>query len=337
MSDNALKTSFGKTNTRSNQMATETSEQVTAKSLPVSIVKLNSNQTAATLKFETETGVMTMPQIESPLWLSRYYRIPYAVGDKGILFSARTSITPATGNGPQVAPFVHQGNVSGYNQLFHGAADTAKFPPMIDANANEHTAPVGHYSHDDDNKALLKIHTSDGTSISGGGSSPGVAGPQKFHAKHDGSTEHTADGDHSSTVGGDNTQAANNHVQIASGDHTITAGGAHIIDAVTNVQKLLSALGGLNIPTGQSLEIPAGSISAADLASGAAAANVGTLGGDLSGTLPDPEVVRINNVDASSLHIYATNALARSGGVPVGGLYINNTISGTEQVLCVAF
>jgi hypothetical protein len=85
------------------------------------------------------------------------------------------------------------------------------------------------------------------------------------------------------------------------------------------------------------LILPLGGVSAPALTAGAAASNVGPLGGDLSGTLPDPNVVGITHINnANSLPVFTSNSAARSGGLNAGQLYINNTISGSEFVLCVA-
>ena len=87
---------------------------------------------------------------------------------------------------------------------------------------------------------------------------------------------------------------------------------------------------------GSGIGLPSGSISGGSLSSGAAAQNVGTLGGDLSGSLPNPSVVGITNVlNANTLPVFASNALALAGGLSAGRLYINNTVSGSEHVLCV--
>ncbi len=73
------------------------------------------------------------------------------------------------------------------------------------------------------------------------------------------------------------------------------------------------------------------------MSAGSAAGNVGPLGGDLSGTLPDPDVVGITHVtDANSLPGFTSNALAIAGGLLPGMLYINPTISGSEWVICAA-
>lgn len=91
-----------------------------------------------------------------------------------------------------------------------------------------------------------------------------------------------------------------------------------------------SPSGVLSLAASSGLSLPAGGVSSGALASGAASSNVGALGGDLSGSLPNPHVV-----GATGLPVYASNAAATAGGLPVGRLYANNTISGSEYVVCV--
>lgn len=79
-------------------------------------------------------------------------------------------------------------------------------------------------------------------------------------------------------------------------------------------------------------------IGAGAMATGAAASNVGTLGGDLSGALPNPSVIGITHViGANALPVYASNTLARAGGLAAGQLYLNTAISSGNAVLCVAY
>lgn len=74
----------------------------------------------------------------------------------------------------------------------------------------------------------------------------------------------------------------------------------------------LSSSGGVSI-TAPSLSMPSGS----------AASNIGPLGGDLSGELPDPIVVGITHIkNANTLGVYANDAAAAAGGVMLGGLYL---------------
>jgi hypothetical protein len=100
---------------------------------------------------------------------------------------------------------------------------------------------------------------------------------------------------------------------------------------------LQSATGiSLSCPAG-GLSLPAGGVSSGSLASGAAASNVGTLGGDLAGTLPSPQVVGLGHVDAHLLPVAANDAAAAALNppVPIGGLYLNTnfvqagTVSGS--------
>ena len=69
--------------------------------------------------------------------------------------------------------------------------------------------------------------------------------------------------------------------------------------------------------------LASGSVGGGALASGAAASNVGPVGGDLAGALPNPTVVGLGHVDAHLLPVATTDALAAAAGVAIGGLYRN--------------
>lgn len=73
-----------------------------------------------------------------------------------------------------------------------------------------------------------------------------------------------------------------------------------------------------------------GSVGSADLANGSAAANVGALGGDLSGTLPNPKVVGVHLTPVS------VSALPSPSGAINGALAIVNDSSGTTWRAVVA-
>lgn len=68
-------------------------------------------------------------------------------------------------------------------------------------------------------------------------------------------------------------------------------------------------------------------VGAGGMAQNAAAYNIGNLGGDLSGTLPNPNVVGITHVaNANALSNAVDDAAAATAGVPIGGLYRNGSV-----------
>ncbi len=112
-----------------------------------------------------------------------------------------------------------------------------------------------------------------------------------------------------------------------SGAHTVTAN-------ASGVQIASSAAIALQCPPG-GLGLPSGGVGSSALASGAASTNVGTLSGDLAGTLPSPQVVGLGHVDAHLLPSATSDAAAASAGVPVGGLYRNTAVSSGVSLLAV--
>jgi hypothetical protein len=102
--------------------------------------------------------------------------------------------------------------------------------------------------------------------------------------------------------------------------------------SIVSIKQLLSLFssGAVNISSATSvgisapsLSLPAGGVASAALAAGAAATNVGTVGGDLDGTLPNPNVVGCHHIaNADTLGLYANDTDAAAGGVVKGGLYL---------------
>ena len=112
-------------------------------------------------------------------------------------------------------------------------------------------------------------------------------------------------------------------LSAANGEHTVTA-------TPSGVQ--ISSTSGINL-SAPSVGLPSGSVSFASLGNGAGSAS---LGGDLSGELPNPEVVGITHVvGANLLPSAASDSAAAAAGVAIGGLYRNTTISSGTSVLCV--
>ncbi len=109
--------------------------------------------------------------------------------------------------------------------------------------------------------------------------------------------------------------------------------GAHTVTAnASGVQIASSAAIALQCPPG-GLGLPSGGVGSGALASGAASTNVGTLSGDLGGTLPAPQVIGLTHVDASTLPIATSDAAAAAAGVPLHGLYRDTSIASGKTVI----
>lgn len=141
----------------------------------------------------------------------------------------------------------------------------------------------------------------------------------------DGGTTHSHTVDH---VNGAAMSANNEQHQVKAhptqGALLSAENGAHTVTASPTGVSLQSSIAiALLAPA---VSMPSGSLGSSALASGAASDNVGELGGDLSGTLPNPQVVSILNVsDANMLTNAANDAAAAAAGVAVGFLYRNGS------------
>lgn len=100
-----------------------------------------------------------------------------------------------------------------------------------------------------------------------------------------------------------------------------------------NLQLTASNAISLSAPN---LSLPSGGVASDALAPNAASDNVGALGGGLSGTLPDPNLVIENPFVLCNLPGYANNAAAIAAGVLPGQMYVNLSISAGEFVVCQA-
>ena len=175
------------------------------------------------------------------------------------------------------------------------------------------------------------------TTQASGGTHSVTAGGDISHTSTSGSIGHTTNGSGGNieqTTNGSNANISHTTNGSNAGINKTTNGPNSSITISTtglNSSVALSSATGISLTCPpNTLGLPAGGVGSAAMAPGAAATNVGTLGGDLSGTLPDPDVV-----GASTVPSYSSNAAAIAGGLAVGKLYANPTISGSEHVLCV--
>ncbi len=271
---------------------------------------------------------------------------PLTQGDEGVITFMARAIDSWHQSGGQQAPIDarehHLSDAVYLGGLRSGPNKLSNYAP----NSIQHRSKDGKITHD--------VHPTNGTTTKVVDPSDTATNPfasaTKYHA-----TTHSASGGiaHTATDGTSNhneslsasvgkvltivkgalshslklTPSGGHQVSVSSGaqTHTITVDPSAGISIASSVAVALSA------PAG-GLSLPSGGVGSSALASGAASSNVGSLSGDLSGSLPSPSVV-----GAASIPVYGSNAAARAAGLAAGKLYANNTISGTERVVCVAF
>ena len=113
------------------------------------------------------------------------------------------------------------------------------------------------------------------------------------------------------------------------GKHSVTAGlGGVAIQSATSI-SLACPPGGLGLPSG--------SIGSGSMAPGAASSNVGALGGDLSGTLPNSIVTSIAHLTGQDKALVqaASDSAAATAGVGIGAAYVNTAVKTGVGVLAV--
>ena len=80
------------------------------KTYPCSVVSVKGS--VVTVKFEMNTGTITLPQVTMPVFGPEYIRYPLQVGDKGMAVAADAYLGQMTGLGEGVADFTVRPNLS---------------------------------------------------------------------------------------------------------------------------------------------------------------------------------------------------------------------------------
>jgi hypothetical protein len=299
MSDNAFVTPLWRSLPSHARKQVQDGVQKTPKAIPVSVVSVQGE--LVTVKVEAQ-GNYTIEQFQVAQGYSEWMRGATQVGDKGYVTAADFYIGGMTGLGGGTADY----------------RDRANLTPMVFFPVSQKTFP--HNPTRDFNALFLNGMTGTVNQDTGG---------KSVH------TVHPTNGITSTTQTGNVTHNSGQSIVATAQQNISHTAQQSITHEAMNGNVSISAAKGVLALLAKTLSLPAGGVSAGSLASGAASSNVGALGGDLSGELPNPNVVGITHVNASALQGFASNADAKAAGLTAGQLYINFTISATEFIICV--
>lgn len=110
MAANVQKTNFGRDLNRFASSKIESAIQLAGKALPCSIVEVAGS--IVTVKFEVNTAPFALPNITVPTAFPEWIRVPFQVGDKGIVVPSDVYLGGISGLGGGTADLVPRGNLS---------------------------------------------------------------------------------------------------------------------------------------------------------------------------------------------------------------------------------
>ena len=264
---------------------------------------------------------------------------PTKMGDTGkVIYASRPLDTWFQSDGSSNQPIDNRTHSLGDGMFISGVRSVVRMLQQVSQDAS--------HTRSDDKLHVAELHPQNGHTIKSAapGTAPASASFDPFttaaaFALH---TVMGAMGISGSTTAGGVTHA--HGVTQAAGAFMSALNNLHQVLAHPTMGALLSAENGAHTvtasPTGvmiqsataiamsaPSLSLPSGGVSGSALASGAAASNVGPVGGDLSGTLPNPEVIGITHVTGANLLPNAANdSAAATAGVALGSLYRNGSV-----------
>lgn len=283
----------------------------TGKFLPATVMQAKGS--IVTANFQMAQGEYNLPQVTIPMFGPEYVRNPMQPGDKGVVIATNYDITNMSGLG--------SGNSQGSAYSNPGNLGSLLFMPI--GNQNFSAVDGNKWTGYGKNGALMRdinsnaVYSADGQSnVAGGGvGKPGSGFDQANIDPRQYSHYHSADADngalsasqvaarlvgkvtHVGAMSSSNnpnypaTETSNvngtSNVNLNS-PNTNASGNMNVAQTLT---AALAALGGIGGASGGALNSGGGAssgVGAGAMQDGAAATNVGPLGGDLTGNLPNP-------------------------------------------------
>ncbi len=241
---------------------------------------------------------------------------PVTKGDEGIIvFMSRPQDAWHQQGGVQMPVDMRMMSLSDGRYIPGGRSDPRKMQNVSTESAQTRS---------DDGRQTVDVHPKNGITNKSVDPSDTAKNPFKDAQTYHQSGTGPSGAAHKSVKDGKEHKSGTDH----SGASMSADDGAHKVQALAGAGlKLLSNIAvAISCPPG-GLSLPAGGVAGAALAAGAAATNVGALGGDIEGTLPNPRVISLKHVkDAHELPDRADDAAAAAAGVQVGHLYRTGSV-----------
>jgi len=160
---NPQKTPFARTITNKVQNEIADAGQLDHQSLPCRVIAVQPSG-SVTVAFEI-AGPIALPSVTIPQEISRYWRPPTQVGDKGVARAADAYLGGVSGLGGGVAQYMRKD--ANLSNLVFSPISNASFP-TVDGNANVLTAPNGAVIKDDTGASVFTLTPTSITMSCGG-------------------------------------------------------------------------------------------------------------------------------------------------------------------------
>ena len=228
---------------------------------------------------------------------------PVTQGDEGVVvFTSRNQDSWHQSGGSENLPVDKRTHHLSDGRYIPGGRSNPRKLPNVSS--------TSHQTRSDNGKVTIDTHPTGGITHKTVDPSDSSANPFTSATKYHSTTHDPSAGITHKSVDGSTTHSMS--VDHTNGPKMSAANGAHTVS--------VSPTGGVSISSTSSISLSAPSVSVPG-------GGVGALGGDLSGSLPNPNVVSILHVvGANALGNFANDAAAATGGVIVGALYRNGSI-----------